>query len=35
MSLFDRREFVFLSSGAGLGNLLVPGLTEAQDEMFD
>lgn len=31
MSPFNRREFVFLSSGAGLGNMLVPGLAETQE----
>lgn len=32
MNPFNRREFVFLSSGAGLGNLLVPGLAETHEQ---
>jgi len=31
MNPFSRREFVFLSTGAGVGGLIVPGLAEAQD----
>ncbi len=32
MSLLNRRQFAFLSSGACVGGMLVPGLAEAQDE---
>jgi Fe-Mn family superoxide dismutase len=32
MDPFNRREFVFLSTGAGLGNLLVPGLDGPQED---
>ena len=31
MNQFNRREFVFLSSGAALGNMVVPG-QESDDE---
>ena len=32
MNHFSRRDFVFLSSGAALGNLVVPGLATAADD---
>ena len=31
MTSLNRREFAFLSSGAGIGSLVVPGLLEAQE----
>ncbi len=31
MTPFSRRDFVFLSSGAALGNMVVPGLAEAAE----
>jgi len=35
MSQFSRRNFLFVSSGAAAGSLLVPGLAEAADELHD
>jgi len=32
MSQFNRRDFVFLSSGAALGNMLVPGIASAAED---
>ncbi len=35
MSPFSRRNFLFASSGAAAGSMLVPGLAEAEDELHD
>jgi hypothetical protein len=35
MNGFNRRDFVFVSSGAALGNMVVPGVATAADGQTD